>query len=80
MEHSEIFEKVADIASDVLGINADEITESIALDTDLKTWANASAWSLEDGKAVEIASSLLLRWKTSSISRSMMRNSKQSIL
>ena len=27
MEHSEIFEKVADIASDVLGINADEITE-----------------------------------------------------
>ena len=33
--------------------NADEITESIALDTDLKTWANASAWSLEDGKAVE---------------------------
>ena len=35
--------------------NADEITESIALDTDLKTWANASAWSLEDGKAVEIA-------------------------
>ena len=34
--------------------NADEITESIALDTDLKTWANASAWSLEDGKAVEI--------------------------
>ena len=34
--------------------NADEITESIALDTDLKTWANASAWSLEDGKGVEI--------------------------
>ncbi len=32
----------------------DEIQESIALDTDLKTWANASAWSLEDGTAVEI--------------------------
>ena len=31
--------------------NTDEITESIARDTDLKTWANASAWSLEDGKA-----------------------------
>ena len=30
------------------------MAESIALDTDLKTWANASAWSLEDGKAVEI--------------------------
>ena len=36
--------------------NADEITESIALDTDLKTWANASAWSLEDGSPVEITS------------------------
>ncbi len=32
----------------------DEIKESIALETDLKTWANASAWSLEDGTAVEI--------------------------
>lgn len=34
---------------------ADEIQESIALETDLKTWANASAWSLEDGTAVEIS-------------------------
>lgn len=33
----------------------DEIKESIALETDLKTWANASAWSLEDDTAVEIA-------------------------
>jgi len=24
------------------------------LETDLKTWANASAWSLEDGTSVEI--------------------------
>ncbi len=32
----------------------DEIKESIALDTDLKTWANASAWSLEDDSSVEI--------------------------
>ncbi|MCI8342229.1 MAG: ABC transporter ATP-binding protein [Firmicutes bacterium] len=32
----------------------DEIAESIALETDLKTWANASAWSLEDDSAVEI--------------------------
>ena len=32
----------------------DEIQESMALDTDLKTWANASAWSLEDDSAVEI--------------------------
>ena len=32
----------------------DEIQESIALDTDLKTWANASAWSLVDDSAVEI--------------------------
>jgi hypothetical protein len=32
----------------------DEIKESMALDTDLKTWANASAWSLEDDSAVEI--------------------------
>lgn len=32
MEHSEIFEKIADIASDVLGINADEITEETTFD------------------------------------------------
>lgn len=32
MEHSEIFERVADIASDVLGINADEITEETTFD------------------------------------------------
>lgn len=32
MEHSGIFEKVADIASDVLGINADEITEETTFD------------------------------------------------
>lgn len=32
MGHSEIFEKVADIASDVLGINADEITEETTFD------------------------------------------------
>ena len=34
--------------------SVDEIKESIALETDLKTWANASAWSLEDGSSVEI--------------------------
>lgn len=34
--------------------NVDEIQESIALETDLKTWANASAWSLEDGSHVTI--------------------------
>ncbi|MCI6272238.1 MAG: ABC transporter ATP-binding protein [Erysipelotrichaceae bacterium] len=32
----------------------DEIKESIALDTDLKRWANATAWSLEDESPVEI--------------------------
>ena len=32
MEQSEIFEKVADIANDVLGINADEITEETTFD------------------------------------------------
>lgn len=32
----------------------DEIKESIAFETELKTWANASAWSLEDGSPVEI--------------------------
>lgn len=32
----------------------DEIQESIALETDLKTWANASAWSLDGEQAVEI--------------------------
>lgn len=32
----------------------DEIQESIALETDLKTWANASAWTLDGEQAVEI--------------------------
>ena len=34
--------------------SVDDIKESIAFETELKTWANASAWSLEDGSAVEI--------------------------
>lgn len=34
--------------------NVDEIQESIALDTDLKTWANALAFSTEDGSSVSI--------------------------
>ncbi len=34
--------------------NIDEIQESIALETDLKTWANASAWLLEGNTPVEI--------------------------
>ncbi|MCD7777902.1 MAG: ABC transporter ATP-binding protein [Clostridiales bacterium] len=32
----------------------DEIKESVALETDLKTWANASAWILEGNRTVEI--------------------------
>ena len=34
--------------------SVEEIKESIAFETDLKTWANASAWSLEDGSEIEI--------------------------
>jgi spermidine/putrescine ABC transporter ATP-binding subunit len=33
---------------------ADEIAESVALETDLKIWANAQAFDLEDGNSVEI--------------------------
>ncbi len=33
---------------------ADELQESVALDTDLKIWANAQAFDLEDGNPVEI--------------------------
>ena len=33
---------------------ADEISESVALDTDIKQWANAVAWSLEDDSNIEI--------------------------
>ena len=34
----------------------DEITESVALDTDLKTWANAQGWKLSDeDQAVDIS-------------------------
>ena len=35
-------------------VKTDDIKDSVALDTDLKTWANASAWSLEDGTEVTI--------------------------
>ena len=35
-------------------VKVDDIKESIALGTDLKTWANASAWSLEGDSSVEI--------------------------
>ncbi len=33
----------------------EDIKESIALDTDLEMWANASAWSLDDGEKVVIS-------------------------
>lgn len=32
----------------------EDVRESMAIDTDLMTWANASAWSLEDGQQVQI--------------------------
>lgn len=35
-------------------VKTDDILDSLALDTDLKTWANASAYSLEDGETVSI--------------------------
>ena len=35
-------------------VKTDDIRDSMALDTDLKTWANASAWSLEDDTEVQI--------------------------
>lgn len=34
--------------------SVDEIKESVALDTDLKTWANAQGWKLSDESIVEI--------------------------
>lgn len=34
---------------------ADELKESVALMTDLKTWASAEAWSLEDESPIDIA-------------------------
>ena len=33
---------------------ADEIKESVALNTDLKTWASAEAWDLEDESSIDI--------------------------
>jgi hypothetical protein len=35
-------------------VKTDDIRDSMALDTDLRTWANASAWSLEDDSEVPI--------------------------
>ncbi|MBQ9394784.1 MAG: ABC transporter ATP-binding protein [Proteobacteria bacterium] len=36
-------------------VRTDDIRDSMALDTDLKTWANASAWSLEDDTQIAIS-------------------------
>ncbi len=36
-------------------VKTDDIRDSMALDTDLKTWANASAWSLEDDTQIAIS-------------------------
>lgn len=33
----------------------EDVRESMAIDTDLMTWANASAWSLDDGGQVQIS-------------------------
>jgi len=35
-------------------VKTDDVTDSMAIDTDLRTWANASAWNLEDGSPVAI--------------------------
>lgn len=35
-------------------VKTDDILDSMALDTDLRTWANASAWSLTDGAEVAV--------------------------
>jgi hypothetical protein len=35
-------------------ITPDEIMESMAISTDLKTWASAEAWNLQDDSPVEI--------------------------
>ena len=35
-------------------ITPDEIRESMAISTDLKTWASAEAWNLQDDSSVEI--------------------------
>ena len=35
-------------------ITPDEIQESMAISTDLKTWASAEAWNLQDDSSIEI--------------------------
>ena len=35
-------------------VKTDDIRDSVALDTDLRSWANASAWSLSDDTQVQI--------------------------
>ncbi len=37
-------------------ITPDEIKESMAISTDLKTWASAEAWNLQDDSSIEITS------------------------
>lgn len=36
-------------------VKTDDIKDSMALDTDLRTWANASAWSLQDDTQIAIS-------------------------
>ena len=35
-------------------VTADELQESMAISTDLKTWASAEAWNLQDDSEVQI--------------------------
>ena len=35
-------------------VTADEVKESMAISTDLKTWASAEAWNLQDDSEIEI--------------------------
>ena len=49
---SELFQE--EISAMEFFVKTDDIKESMALDTDLKTWANACAWSLEDDSDVAI--------------------------
>ena len=53
-ENVEDEKKNVAIAAYDFKVTIDDIKDSVALDTDIKTWANAYAWNLEDDSPVDI--------------------------
>ncbi|MFR2031207.1 MAG: phosphopantetheine-binding protein [Collinsella sp.] len=62
MDRSEIFDKIAEVAADVLGVDVAEISEETTLTTSMPTRSSACSWltAIEDEFNLEIDDETLL--------------------